>query len=75
MPTLHDRVTDLEKRADTNDERVDSLEAWLTDESKLREISEKQIDLLKQADAIHERRIQALANPLVRRLRKTKRRK
>lgn len=61
MAILRDRVTKLEKRADAADERVESLEAWLSDEAKLREIDEKRIALLEAAKAIHDRRIAALA--------------
>jgi hypothetical protein len=56
MPTLTDRVTALETRADVTDERVEALEEWLSDESRLREIDEKRIELLEQAAAIHARR-------------------
>jgi hypothetical protein len=56
MPILRDRVTALETRADVTDERVEALEEWLSDESRLREIDEKRIELLEQAAAIHARR-------------------
>ncbi len=60
MPTLHDRVVKLEERVDKHDERLDNVEAWLTDEGKLREIAEKRVALLEEADAIHERRLRDL---------------
>lgn len=61
MPTLKKRVDELEKRVDGLAEKTGALENWLSDESKLREINEQQIELLKQADEIHERRLKALA--------------
>jgi len=72
MPTLKQRVTVLEERADGTDEKVDALEAWLTDESKLREIDEKRIKLLEAADAIHTRRLLTIGRAISKRAKRSK---
>jgi hypothetical protein len=68
MPTLRDRVVKLEgcaKKARENiaelREDLDGLSAFVDDEAKLRAINDQQIKLLRQADAIHERRLRSLA--------------
>jgi len=55
MPTLKERVDALETRADGTDEKIEALEEWLTDEAKLRELAEKRIGLLEEAEEIRAR--------------------
>ena len=75
MPTLKQRVTVLEERADGTDERVEALEEWISDESKLREIDDERIKLLEAADAIHARRLRWMGRAVGEQAKRAKRSK